>query len=76
MVDVPMLDAYFTILLMAFGGGVGIMMKVRNQDINRIEKKIDNLIEHLNMATSMEIQQLTDINASLRTIIEFMKNGK
>jgi hypothetical protein len=76
MVDVPMLDAYFTILLMVFGGGVGIMMRIRSQDVNRIERKIDNLIEHLNMATNMEIQQLTDINASLRTIIEFMKNGK
>jgi hypothetical protein len=76
MVDVPLLDAYFTVLLMVFGGGVGIMLKVRSQDINRIERKIDNVIEQLNMSTNIQTQYLAEINASLKTMIEFMKNKK
>jgi len=74
MVDIPMLDAYFTILLMAFGGGVGIMLRIRSQDINRIERKIDNLVEQLNNSTNIQTQYLAEINASLKTMIEFMKN--
>jgi hypothetical protein len=74
MVDVPILDAYFTVLLMVFGGGVGIMLKVRSQDVNRIEKKIDDIIDHLNTTTSVQTQYLAEINASLKTMIEFMKN--
>ena len=69
-----MLDAYFTILLMAFGGGVGIMLRIRSQDINRIERKIDNLVEQLNNSTNIQTQYLAEINASLKTMIEFMKN--
>jgi len=76
MVDIPFLNEYFTILLSVFAGGVGIMLKIRNQDINRIEKKIDNVIEHLNSTSSIQIQHLSEINASLKTMIEFMKNNK
>jgi len=74
MVDIPFLNEYFAILLSVFAGGVGIMLKIRNQDINRIEKKIDNVIEHLNSTSSIQIQHLSEINASLKTMIEFMKN--
>jgi hypothetical protein len=73
MVDVPLLNEYFTVLLAVFGGGVGIMLKVRSQDINRIERKIDNVIEHLNQNTQIQNQHLAEINASLKTMIEFMK---
>lgn len=73
--DVSSLDAYFAVLLMVFGGGVGIMMKVRSQDIDRVERKIDQMIENLNNSTNVQIQYLAEINASLKTMIEFMKNG-
>jgi len=76
MVDIPFLNEYFAILLSVFAGGVGIMLKIRNQDINRIEKKIDNVIEHLNSTSSIQTQYLAEINASLKTMIEFMKNNK
>lgn len=74
MVDISSLDAYFTVLLMVFGGGVGIMLRIRNQDVNRIEKKIDQVIEHLNNSTNVQTQYLAEISASLKTMIEFLKN--
>jgi ribulose 1,5-bisphosphate carboxylase large subunit-like protein len=59
---------------MVFGGGVGIMLRIRNQDVNRIEKKIDQVIEHLNNSTNVQTQYLAEISASLKTMIEFLKN--
>ena len=74
MVDIPLLDSYFAILLMVFGGGVGIMMKVRSQDINRIEKRVDDVLNLLNATSQKQTEYLSEINASLKTMIEFMKN--
>jgi ubiquinone biosynthesis protein COQ9 len=76
MVDVPLLNEYFTVLLAVFGGGVGIMMKVRSQDINRIERRIDDVIKCLNQNTQIQNQHLAEINASLKIIVEFMKNKR
>jgi ribulose 1,5-bisphosphate carboxylase large subunit-like protein len=50
------------------------MLRIRNQDVNRIEKKIDQVIEHLNNSTNVQTQYLAEISASLKTMIEFLKN--